>query len=71
MAKIAEYCIRCGLCIDLHPRLFMFDYENDCILLTEKADLPDFLGEIKEMAADCPVAAIQTGSPTEIGGENE
>ena len=28
MAKIAEYCIRCGLCIDLHPRLFMFDYET-------------------------------------------
>lgn len=58
MIKIAEYCIRCGLCIDLHPELFYFDYENDRILLSQKVQERGSLKEIKDMAADCPVAAI-------------
>ena len=61
MVKIADYCIRCGLCIDLHPELFSFDYENDRIQLSQKAQENERLEEIKEMAADCPVAAIIVG----------
>ena len=58
MIKIAEYCIRCGLCIDLYPELFYFDDVNDRIGLWQKAQQEVSLEEIKAMAADCPVAAI-------------
>lgn len=58
MAEIAKYCIRCGLCIDLHPDVFQFDYENDCINLSADSGEEKFLPEILEMAKDCPVAAI-------------
>lgn len=58
MVKIAEYCIRCGLCIDLHPELFAYDYENDVIRTLPAADAPEREAEIKEMIRDCAVAAI-------------
>lgn len=58
MVKIADYCIRCGLCIDLHPGLFELNFENDCITILEEAQKEERYEEMKEMAADCPVAAM-------------
>jgi len=54
-----ETCIRCGLCIDLHPELFDLDYKNDQIIVLPEAQKEERREEVKEMAADCPVAAIR------------
>jgi len=57
--SIADHCIRCGLCIDLHPELFDLDYKNDQIIVLPEAQKEERREEVKEMAADCPVAAIR------------
>ncbi len=67
MVRIAEYCIRCGMCIDLHPQMFAFDYENDCICVLEEAQKPERREEARAMAADCPVAALQVTDSKEAG----
>ena len=57
--KIADYCIRCGICEDLYPDIFKRNYEEHCmdILVDE---IPAELEERVEQAmADCAVAAIQ------------
>lgn len=57
--KIADYCIRCGICEDLYPELFQRNYSEHCmdLLLDE---IPAELEErAKQAAADCAVAAIQ------------
>ena len=56
---IAEHCIRCGLCIDLHPELFDYDYEKDRICLLSEAQTAERREEVKQMAEDCAVAAIR------------
>lgn len=58
MIKIAEHCIRCGACIDLHPELFRLDWDNDCIRVLDEAEKPERENEVRDMSADCPVAAI-------------
>ena len=58
MVRIAEYCIRCGLCIDLHPELFAYDFEEDVIRVLPEAQKTERLAEVGEMAKDCAVAAI-------------
>ena len=58
MIRIADYCIRCCMCLDLHPDLFDYRYEEDEVFLKEEALKPERLEEVKEMAADCAVAAI-------------
>ena len=67
MIKIADYCIRCGLCIDLHPELFEYDFEKDEIILKPAAFKEERLDEMKSMAKDCAVAAIVI---TKTEGEN-
>ena len=59
MVKIGDYCIRCGLCIDLHPELFAYDRDEDVIRVLDRALTPERFEEVKEMAADCAVSAIQ------------
>lgn len=58
MVRIADYCIRCGLCIDLHPELFDYDFEEDVIRVLPPAQEAERQEEVKEMAKDCAVAAI-------------
>ena len=58
MIKIADHCIRCGMCIDQYPDMFEYSYEKDEILLKSEASNPARLEDMKSMAADCAVAAI-------------
>ena len=58
MVKIARHCIRCGACIDLHPELFELDWDNDCIRVLDEVVKPEREAEVRDMIADCPVAAI-------------
>ena len=57
--KIADYCIRCGICEDLYPDMFRRNYEDHCIdilvdeIPTEKEE------RAKQAISDCAVAAIQ------------
>lgn len=59
MVEIGKHCIRCGLCIDLHPDMFKFNYEDDKIDILPEAQNPDKQEVAVGMAADCPVAAIR------------
>lgn len=57
--KIQDYCIRCGLCVDLYPELFDLDYQED-ILNVKYADVPaELQDKAKDAAKDCAIAAIQ------------
>ena len=58
MVKVADHCIRCGMCIDLHPEMYEFDYENDCIRVLDEAQKEERREEAMSMVADCPVAAM-------------
>ena len=56
--KIADYCIRCGLCEDLYPDLFKRNYEEHCIEVLYD-EIPEELEErMKQAQKDCAVAAI-------------
>lgn len=57
--KIADYCIRCGICEDLYPDIFKRNYEDHCMdILVE--EIPAEMEErVKQAMADCAVAAIQ------------
>ena len=57
-AKLADYCIRCGICEDLYPDLFKRNYEEHCIDILYD-EIPEELQErIIKAQADCAVAAI-------------
>ena len=62
---IADHCIRCGLCIDLHPELFDYDYDKDEICVLPEAQKTERREEVKEMAKDCAVAAIRVKDTVE------
>lgn len=57
--KIADYCIRCGICEDLYPDIFKRNYEDHCMdILVE--EIPAEMEErVKQAMADCAMAAIQ------------
>lgn len=56
--KLADYCIRCGLCLDLYPDLFERNYEEHTIDVLYD-EIPEELQEkMKQAQADCAVAAI-------------
>lgn len=58
--NILDHCIRCGMCVDLCPEYFTFDLAGDRIRVKNDGLLEvEAMGKIKEMAADCAVAAIQ------------
>lgn len=57
--KIADYCIRCGICEDLYPDIFKRNYEEhsmDILVDEVPAELEE---RVKQAMADCAVAAIQ------------
>lgn len=58
MVKIAEHCIRCGLCIDLYPALFSFNCAEDRIDILDEAQQEARREDALSAAADCPVGAI-------------
>ena len=43
-ARLADYCIRCGICEDLYPDLFKRNYENHCIDILYN-EIPESLQE--------------------------
>ena len=56
--RLADYCIRCGICKDLYPDLFKRNYEDHCIDVLYD-EIPEELQErMKQAQADCAVAAI-------------
>ena len=58
MVTIQEYCIRCGMCVDLCPDMFSFNFDEDRIDVKESANDPENKDRIMQMAEDCAVAAI-------------
>ena len=56
--KIQDFCIRCGMCVDLCPNHFSFNFEKDCIDVLPSALADENYEEIKQMALDCAVGAI-------------
>jgi len=56
--KIQDYCIRCGLCVDLYPELFELNYADD-VLEVKYDEIPEHLqDQAKAAMADCAIAAI-------------
>ena len=56
--KIADYCIRCGLCVDLYPDIYYRNYEGHDIN-TAFSEIPEeYMERVKESARDCAVGAI-------------
>jgi ferredoxin len=57
--NINDYCIRCGLCVDLYPELFELNYKDD-ILGVKYDEIPEALQEkAVEASKDCAIAAIR------------
>ena len=55
---IKDFCIRCGICIDICPELYKMDYKEDMIRIMVN-EVPDSLMErAKESIRDCAVGAI-------------
>ena len=56
--EIEDFCIRCGICIDVCPELYEMDFEEDEIRI-KTDDVPENLMEkAKESIKDCAVGAI-------------
>ena len=56
---IEDFCIRCGICIDICPELYEMDDDNDAIRI-KVDDVPDNLMEkARESIRDCAVTAIK------------
>lgn len=56
--RLADYCIRCGICEDLYPDLFKRNYETHSIDVLYD-EIPVELEErMSQAQADCAVAAI-------------
>jgi len=55
---IEDFCIRCGICIDICPDLYEMDSEEDLIRIIVD-EIPETLMEkAKETIRDCAVGAI-------------
>ncbi len=55
---IKEYCIRCGICEDLHGDIFWFDHESDSIKIKYDVIPPELEEDAKKAMAECSIAAI-------------
>ena len=55
---VKDFCIRCGLCEDLHGELFHFNHKKDAIDIKYE-EIPSELEEkAKKAMGDCAIAAI-------------
>ncbi len=57
--KIENHCIRCGICITLHPELFEMDFIEDLVRIKIE-EIPEALMEkARQSIKDCAVTAIR------------
>lgn len=56
--EIADYCIRCGICVDLYPDVFKRNWETHNIDVPFDEIPAEYEETVKKAAADCAVAAI-------------
>lgn len=56
--KIQDYCIRCGLCVDLYPELFKLNYDEDVLEVLHDEIPADLEDRVRSAAKDCSIAAI-------------
>lgn len=55
---IEDFCIRCGICIDVCPELYEMDFEEDEVNI-KVDEVPEVLMEkAKESIKECAVGAI-------------
>ncbi|MCD8148599.1 MAG: ferredoxin [Clostridiales bacterium] len=57
--RIDDYCIRCGICIDLYPELYKRNFEEDCIDVLVNQIPPELRERAISSARDCAVSAIK------------
>lgn len=57
--KIQDFCVRCGMCVDLCPDCYAFNFEEDRIDVLPPALEEENYDRMKQMALDCAVGAIQ------------
>ena len=56
--EIKDYCVRCGLCEDLHGKLFRLNVKDDVVDILYDVIPPELEDEARQAMADCAVAAI-------------
>ena len=56
--QIREYCIRCGMCEDLHPQLFKLNTEADKVDILYDEIPAELEEDAKKAIADCAITAI-------------
>lgn len=56
---IADYCIRCGTCVDLHPDIFEYNVPEDRIDIKYDVIPEDKTEATKNAIKNCHVAAIR------------
>ena len=64
--KIREFCVRCGLCEDLHPRLFHLNTESDRVEILHDVIPPELEEDARQAIADCAVTAIFVEGTQEV-----
>ena len=57
--SIEDFCIRCGICIDICPELYEMDYKKDEIHIKVDEVPEALMDKAKESIRDCAVTAIQ------------
>lgn len=55
---IKDFCVRCGICDELHGSLFHFNLEKDCIELLHNEIPAELEDEAREAVKQCSIAAI-------------
>lgn len=56
--KLADFCIRCGICEDLYPEIFRRNYQTHSIDVLYDEIPAELRERAKEAAKDCAIAAI-------------
>ena len=57
--RIDNYCIRCGICIDLYPEIYIRNFEEDCIDVIVDKVPSQLIQKAIDSACDCAVCAIK------------
>ena len=55
---IEDFCVRCGICIDICPELYEMDYDKDAIRIRVDEVPEEMMDRAKESIRDCAVGAI-------------
>jgi ferredoxin len=53
---INDYCIVCGICVEVAPA--SFEMRERSVMVKRQPDRPEFLDDVREAQAACPVGAI-------------